>query len=204
MKTFAIVACFLAIAAGPALADLPQDISFDQTPDGPADIFLPIRDEVCQYGFQDDGVDWGSTLGLGQQLGIECPDAGCISAVGFFVEFLVVPGELDIVIRDDGVEVSRTTLASGAVVEGNNEFAIDEVNIDGDACIMLCAVDDANGYWSVTGEDMTNGPFENCYWSNTCECTNVSTSYNYTIWAVLCGPVATEQTTWGSLRTMYR
>lgn len=200
MKTLAIVVCFLAIAAGPALAQY-QHISFGM-PGG--DIFLPLRDEVCQYGFQDDGQGWGSTLGLGQQLGIECPDAGCISAVGFYVEFLVIPGALDIVIYDDGVEVSRTTLPSGAVAEGNNEFDIDDVSIAGDACIMLCAVDDNNGYWSVTGEDMTNGPFTNSYWSNTCQCSNVSSSYNYTIWAVLCGPVATEQTTWGSLRTMYR
>ena len=54
MKTFAIVFCFLAIAAGPALAQY-QDITegFPQDPTYP---ILPIREDVCQYGFQDDGI----------------------------------------------------------------------------------------------------------------------------------------------------
>lgn len=182
MKGLAIIACFLATAAGPALAQY-QHISLGP-PGGVID--LPIREGVCQYGFQDDGQGWGSTLGLGQQLGIVCPSAGCIDSVGFYVEFLVLDGELDIVIYDDDAEVSRTTIATGNVVQGINEFDIDDVNIAGDACIMLCAVDDNMGYWSVTGEDLTNGPFQNCYWSSTCECTYESISYNYTIWAVLC------------------
>ena len=202
MKTLAIVFCFLAIAAGPTLAQYP-DLSYG-IPENPEYPNLVPREDVCQYGFQDDGVGWGYTLGLGQQLGIECPEAGCIDRVGFWVEFLVVPGELDIVVYDDGVEVSRTTLANGAVVEGTNEFDIDDVNIDGSACVMLCAVDDVAGYWSVTGEDQTNGPFEHCYYSGTCTCENVDQYTNYTIWAVLCGAVPTEQTSWGTMRMLYR
>ena len=199
MKASIVIAFLLAVTAGPALAQY-QHIT-EGPPGDP--IYLPFRDEVCQYGFQDDGISWGSTLGLGQQLGIECPDAGCISAVGFYVEFIALPGELDIVVYDDGVEVSRTTLPSGAVVVGPNDFDIVDVSIAGDACIMLCAVDDVNGYWSVTGEDMTNGPFEHTYWSNSCTCETVS-GYNYTIWATTCGAVPTEQTSWGAIRTMYR
>jgi len=198
MKGFIAIVCLM-LAAGPAFAE--------HITEGPAGdpIQLPMdREDYCQYGFQDDGVSGGSTLGLGQQLGIECAAPGCITAVGFFVEFLVTPGELDIVIRDDGVEVSRTTIPAGGVVEGVNEFDIEDVNIAGDACIMLCAVDDNNGYWSVTGEDMTNGPFGNTFWSNSCECTNEFVDYNLTIWAVICGATATEETTFGQIRALYR
>ena len=200
MKALVAIAFLLAFTAGPALAQY-QHIS-----EGPPGgwIYLPLRDEVCQYGFQDDYIGGGATLGLGQQLGIECPDAGCISAVGFYCEFLFRPGDLDIVVYDDGVEVSRTTLVDGTILEGTNEFDIEDVSIAGDACIMLCAVDDDNGFGGVTGEDMTNGPWENCYFSNTCTCENMSSAWNYTIWAVLCGPVATDEMTWGSIRTMYR
>ena len=199
MKTLAIV-CFLAIAAGPALAQY-QHIT-EGLPGGP--VYLPIREDVCQYGFQDDGVGWGYTLGLGQQLGMECPSMGCIDRVGFWVEFMVVPGELDVVIYDDGVEVSRTTLASGAVVAGTNEFDIEDVPIGGTACIMLCAVNDNNGYWSVLGEDMTNGPFGSCYFSSNCTCQNQDTGTNYTLWAVWASGVPVDQTNWGMLKTLYR
>ena len=199
MKRLLATACFLALAAGPALAE--------HIKEGPAGepVQLPDRQDVCQYGFQDDGVGWGSTLGLGQQLGIECAAPGCISGVGFFCEFLVTPGELDIVIYDDGTEVFRYTIPSGGVVAGINEFMFDdEVAIGGDACIMLCAVNDQNGFWAVTGEDLTNGPFANTYWSNSCQCTNEFTGQNLTIWAHLCGAVPVDETTWGSVRAMYK
>lgn len=200
MKTLLATVCMLAVAAGAVYAEDPH-ISYG-TPGG--DWVSPNREDVCQYGFQDDGIGWGSTLGLGQQLGISCPGAECIGAIGFYVEFLVVDGELDLVVLDNGVEVSRTTLPAGSVVEGANEFDIDDVPIAGDACIMLCAVNDDNGFWSVTGEDVTNGPFAGTYWSNECTCTTEFTGQNLTIWAVTCGATPTEEYSWGSIRTMYR
>lgn len=200
MKTLLATVCILAVAAGAAYAEDPH-MSF-----GPSgDIWYGgQRDEVCQYGFQDDFPGSGWTLGLGQQLGIECPAAGCITAVGFYVDFTVIDGELDIVIYDDGTEVSRTTLAPGAVVQGENEFDIDDVNIAGSACIMLCAVNDTNGFWAVTGEDYTNGPFGSTFFSNTCTCENAFTDNNLTIWAVLCGATPTDEYSWGTIRAMFR
>lgn len=199
MKALLVFAFLFAVAAGPALAQY-QHIS-EGPPGDP--IYLPFRDEVCQYGFQDDLISYGSTIGMGQQLGIECREAGCVSAVGFYSEFILSPGDLDIVIYDDGVEVSRTTIQSANVAVGVNDFDIDDVAIVGDACIMLCAVDDENGIHAVTGEDMTNGPFDSSYWSNSCTCENEA-GYNYMIWATICGAVPAEQLSWGTLRTMYR
>lgn len=200
MRLLATVFMLSVTLGGAALAADPL-VSF-----GPAGdpIELPTREDVCQYGFTDDTPGSGWTLGLGQQLGIKCLAPGCIGAVGFYVEFTVWPGELDIVIYDNTGEVSRTTLPPGAVVEGVNEFDIDDVNINGDACIMLCAVNNANGYWSVLGEDYTSPPYGNSYWSNDCTCQNAFTDNNLTMWAVLCGPTATESVSWGTIRTLYR
>ena len=102
----------------------------------------------------------------------------------------------------DGEVLSGVDLENdlgGAITEINGN--IEDVNIAGDACIMLCP---SEPFHCVTGEDLTNGPFANTYWSNSCECTNEMTSYNLTIWAVLCGATATEEATWGQLRTLYR
>lgn len=156
-----------------------------------------VREDVCQYGFQDDMPGSGWTLGLGQQLGIHCTGPMTIIRVGFYIEFLPTPGQLDIVILDGGVEVQRT--ASNPVV-GNNEFDIPDIAVN-DPCIMLCGV---GGFWGVTGEDYTNGPFGSSYWSNSCQCTNAFTDNNLTIWAVYGGAVPNETTSWGQVRSLYR
>ncbi len=156
-----------------------------------------VREDVCQYGFQDDLPGQGWTLGLGQQLGIHCVGPMTITRVGFYVEFLVTPGAVDIVIRDGGVEVQRTAVNP---VEGQNEFDIPDIAV-ADPCIMLCPQGD---FWSVTGEDTTNGPFGHTYWSNSCECTNEFTDNNLTIWAVYDGAVPAEPVSWSRLRALYR
>jgi hypothetical protein len=158
-----------------------------------------LRQDDCQYGFQDDGIGWGYTLGLGQQLGITCAGPICIDEVGFYVEFLVTGGTVDIVIYDNGSEVARQTVSPAA---GNNNFVLDSsVNVSGTACIMICP--DGN-YWSVLGEDLTNGPFGNSYFSSNCTCQTAFTDVNLTVWAHLCGVVPTESTSWGTLRSLYR
>jgi hypothetical protein len=161
-------------------------------------IELPVREDVCQYGFTDDSPGSGWTLGLGQQLGIKCLAPGCISAVGFYIEFMVIPGQVDIVIYDNTGEVSRTTVAPAA---GINDFDIDDVDIIGDACIMICPIGD---YWSVLGEDYSSPPYGNSYWSNDCTCLNAFVDNNLTVWATLCGDTATESKSWGSIRSLYR
>lgn len=155
------------------------------------------REDVCQYGFQDDYVGSGFTLGLGQQLGIHCTGPMTIIRVGFYVEFLPTPGTVDIVILDGGTEVQRTP-CSPAV--GNNEFDIPDIAV-ADPCIMLCP---QGNFWGVTGEDATNGPFnQNCFWSNSCACSNLLYE-NLTIWAVYGGSVPNETTSWGQVRSLYR
>jgi hypothetical protein len=201
MKGLLSVICMLGLLVGTAVAEEPHQTGGVPGPPWQGE----DREDYCQYGFQDDMISSGWTLGLGQQLGIQCAGPVCIAQVGFYVEFTVWDGELDIVIHDNGVEVSRTTLPPGAVVAGQNQFPITpNVDVSGDACIMLCAVDDAAGYWSVLGEDMTNGPFGNTFFSNECFCTNEFTDNNLTMWAVLCEPTPVEDSTWGRIRTMYR
>ncbi len=196
MKYLLVTVCFLALAATSAMADGPH---MSYGPVGNVTDLGGDRDEFCQYGFGDDTPGSGWTLGLGQQLGINCPGQLCIDGVGFFVEFMVVFGTLDIVIYDGGTEVRRVTVSP---VQGTNDFAITPpVNISNGACIMLCPNGD---YWSVTGEDYTSAPYGNTYWSNDCHCTNAFTDNNLTIWAHLCGVVPTEQMSWGTLKTLYR
>jgi hypothetical protein len=198
MKRILATAFLLSLAAsGVALAE--GEITY-----GPAGdpIDLPVRQDVCQYGFNDESIGWGYTLGFGYSLGINCPDAGCISAIGFYVEFTVTDGSLDLVVLDDGAEVSRTTLPPGSVFPGVNEFDIEDVAVSGDACIMLCPV---GSFHCVTGEDFNSPPYGSSWQSQTCSCSGTNfLDQNFTIWAVLCGAVPTEQTSWGSIRTLYR
>lgn len=158
---------------------------------------LPFRGDVCQYGFVDTAIGYGWTLWATQQLGITCASPGSITAVGFYIEFVVVPGSLDIVIYDNGVEVSRTAVAP---VQGVNEFAVGPVGIAGDACIMLCPT----SFFGVSGEDYGSGPFGNTYWSTDCHCTTPFVDNNLTIWADTGDPVSVEPVTWGTVRALYR
>ena len=193
MRIATLVLVTLAFLASPVLADDPH-ITYgpagSEAPQGP-------REDTCQWGFQDDMTSSGSTLGMGQQLGIWCEAPGVIDKVGFYCEFVVVPGSLDIVIYDDGVMAGTETVSP---IEGLNEFDIADVSIAGDACIMLCPIGD---FWAVTGEDLTNPPFAHTYWSNVCECTNEFTGQNLWIWAVHGGggtPV--ESSTWGQIKAL--
>lgn len=192
MRIATLALITLALAAGPGLADAPH-VTY-----GPAGYHAPQgpREDTCQYGFQDDQISSGSTLGMGQQLGIWCPSPGVIDKVGFYCEFVVVYGSLDIVIYDDGVQVGSETVSPA---QGLNEFDIADVTVLGDACIMLCPIGD---FWAVTGEDLTNAPFGNTYWSNSCECTNEFTSQNLWIWAVTGAGTPVEYTTWGQIKAL--
>ncbi|MDM7914084.1 MAG: hypothetical protein ACE15D_03745 [Candidatus Eisenbacteria bacterium] len=192
MKHIALV-CLLCLIATAAFAEGPR-VSYGPPGDP---VNLPDREDVCQYGYVDMQPGQGWSLYAGQQLGILCFAPGSISAVGFYVEFVSVPGNLDIVIYDGGTEVSRTSVTP---TTGDNEFDIDDVAIAGDACIMLCPT----SFDGVTGEDINSAPYGNCFWSASCQCSNPFTDNNLTIWAVTGAPVATEQQSWGALRMLYR
>ena len=186
--------CLLAVAAGSALASGPQMTT--GTPGGP--IHLPQLDQTCQYGFQDDYVGSGYTLGLGQALGISC-GPGTITGVGAYCEFIVTPGTCNVDIFDNGTLVQSTPVSP---VQGNNEWDVPDVNVSGTACIMLDPVDP---FWAVTGEDATHGPFANTYYGTyLTPCPNMFTAINLTIWAHQGGPNPVQEMTWGQIRMTYR
>jgi len=182
----------LVLCAGIASADAPQQ-SYG-TP-GPG-IYLQQRPDRCQYGFQDDITGSGWSLYSGQQLGIHCPGPITISGVGFYVEFAGSLGSLDIVLYDGGTEVQRTTVNPQV---GENNFDLPDIQVS-DACIMLCPIT----FDGVTGEDLTNSPFGNSYWSTSCGCTTPFGDNNLTIWVDLGGATAADPLTWGTLRMLYR
>jgi hypothetical protein len=193
MKKVLLGICVLGMC-GVALADGPQ-MSYGPAGDSPTYV---QREDVCQYGFTDMWAGSGYTLGLGQQLGISCAGPMTIIRVGFYCEFIATAGTCDIVIRDNGVEVSRTPVQP---VAGNNEFDIVDTPVSGTACIMLCGV---GSFWAVTGED-PSAPIDGMtYWSTSCECTTAFTDQDLTIWAVSEGGVPAEPTTWGSLQNLFR
>jgi len=192
MLKMATALLLLVLCAGVAAADGPVQ-SFG--PPGPGINLLQGPDR-CQYGFQDDQLGSGLSLFSQQQLGIRCGGPITISGVGFYVEFIAIPGTLDIVIYDGVAEVQRTTVSPSV---GENNFDLPDINVN-DACIMLCPIT----FDGVTGEDYTNGPFGNSYWSNSCGCSNQFTDNNLTIWAQLGGINAVETTTWGSVKTLFR
>jgi hypothetical protein len=190
LRSVLLILIALALAAGPVLAEEPLYTY------GPVGSFAPQseRDDVCQYGFQDDQPGGGTTLGQGQSLGILCEGAGVVDKVGFCCEFIVTPGTVDIVIYDDGAEVGRETVTPAV---GMNEFDISDVHVSGNACIMLCPNGDFD---AATGEDMTNGPFGNTFSSFDCQCTYPSPFWNFWIWAVRGGSTPVEHTTWGKIK----
>ena len=200
MKTALIAACLLCIVAGATVAQP----AFEFGPAGPPWGGEP-SDGKCQYGFWDDGVGWGWALGRGQQLGIECPDAEFIQKVGFYVEFILDDSELDIVIYDDEWEVSRTRIPAGSISPGVNEFWVDENEEPiSTAYIVLCAVNDTNGYWSVLGEDFTTDSAYRSFYSNSCNYDYDFLASNLAMWVWAGGVTSTTELTWGRIRTMYR
>lgn len=193
MKKFLLGICLLGMC-GVALADGPQ-MSFGPPADSPT---LPQREEVCQYGFTDYWPGSGYTWGLGQQLGISCPGPMLITGVGVYCEFIATAGTVNIVVYDNGVEVSRTPVQP---VQGINEFDIPDVNVSGTACVMFC---EQGSFWAVMGED-TSYPIDGqTYWSNACQCTNAFTDQDLTCWVVSEGGVPAEPTTWGALQNLFR
>ena len=206
MKLIATVLAMTFIAGGAMAAD--PHVTYlnppSETPGGYA-LNACTGDALCQYGFQDDTQGFGSTLNSDQQLGIRCyaPAPGSvIEAVGWFSEFWVIPGNLDIVLLncDTGAELSRTSV----FVDGNSQdykFLVDAAGADC-VCVMLCPV---GSTWGVTGEDRTNGPFADTFWSNNCFCDNEFTTENKTIYACWTeGATPVEPGTWGSVKALYR
>jgi hypothetical protein len=193
MKCTFLVLIALTLMFGVALADGPQMTW------GPGAVSgtLPARDDVCQYGFTDTQVGSGWTLSNQQQLGIVCQGPITINRVGFYVEFVAIPGSLDIVISDAGGEISRTAVTPLA---GTNEFDVPASYGTGSVCIMLCPT----SFNGVTGEDYASPPYGNTYWSNACACTTPFGDDNLTIWAVSSGGTPVEETTWGALRSLFR
>lgn len=193
MRLLLAIACVCLLGATSAMADGPL-ISYG--PEG--DSQTVYRPDACQYGFTDGGIGWGYTLGYGQSLGIHCPAAGCIGSVGGYFEGVFTPGQIDIIIYDNGVEVFRQAVSP---VAGVNDWDITDTAIGGDACIMFCPIGNFHG---ITGEDFSNPPFGHTYWSTDCTCQNEFTDIDLTIWAELCGAVPTEEISWGQVKSLYR
>lgn len=195
MRLLVSAICLLALAASAVYAEPHKTYGDPGTWQGSGH----SRQDYCQWGFNDESVGWGYTLGLGQQLGIECIGPMCIDEVGFYVEFLVTGGAVNITIYDNGVLEHTETVYPAA---GENNFVLSApVDISGTACIMLCP---DNNYWSVCGEDFTNAFPNHSFFSSNCTCQSLFTDNNQTIWAHLCGVVPTETQTWGTLRALYR
>ncbi len=204
MKKVLAIVLLLGLVAGTALAAGPKVTS------GPPGHQTPIsRDDKCQYGFNDDYIGSGYTLGLGQQLGINCfasvpppRDNQTITGIGYYSEFIVTPGYVTLTVLDNGTVVSQTQeYVTGS---GNLDWPIDPVTIPSghSACIMLCP---DNSYWAVTGEDNNSAPYGNSYYSSTCQCSNPFSVVNLTIWADLGqAPNPVETMTWGHIRSLYR
>ena len=160
MKCAFVIPGMLVLICGSALADGPRIIHGS----GSDAITLPQREDACQYGFTDYSPGFGIALIPDQQLGMRCAiGPTMITRVGFFCEMGGGSGTLDIVIQENGVELSRTTVAPA---DGVNEFDIPDAYVVGTPCIMLCPID----FWGATGEDDQSPPYGNCYISNACEC----------------------------------
>lgn len=140
-----------------------------------------VLETVCLHGFLDDAPNFGWTLGHGQQLGIRCPAPGTIYAVGFSVEWVVVPGALDIVIYDGTVEVSRTNVFVGA--PGSYEFDIPDVAIAGDARVVLCPVE--YDFFAVTGEEFSAPPRGGSFLSSVCSTETSLSASELVIYAIV-------------------
>lgn len=193
MRKVLLATCVLAMC-GVALADNAQ-MSYGPVGDP---IVYSQREEVCQYGFQDMYPGQGYTWGLGQQLGLACPGPMTITSVGCYSEFVVTPGTVEVVVYDDGVEVSRTPVSP---VAGDNEFDIPDVAVSGTACVMFCGV---GGFWAVMGED-PSAPIDGMtYWSQSCQCTTAFTDIDLTCWVTSEGGVPAEPMTWGALQNLFR
>ncbi len=197
MKRIFAIVLLLGLVAGTALADGPKVTS------GPAGHQTPLpRADKCQYGFNDDYIGSGYTLGLGQQLGIQCFGPETITGIGYYSEFIVTPGYVTLTVLDNGSVVSQTQ--EYVTANGNLDWPITPVNIAAGhtACIMLCP---DNNYWAVTGEDNNSAPYGNSFWSSSCMCSNPFSVINLTIWADLGqAPNPVENMTWGHIRSLYR
>lgn len=204
-----LATAFLALVSlltqGTALADGPL-LTYK---DGPVETPQAVQPscsgtDLCQHGFIDTFLGIGFALNASQQLGISCaaPFAGAqITNVGFFSEFWITPGDLDIVIYDAASteELSRTTvsIAGGSLVE--YEFPVTPTTVT-NACVMLCPLGDTDG---VTGEDSTTFPYEDTWFSSTCFCSSVLSTHDLTIWACWEAAVPVEGSTWGTVKALY-
>ena len=141
-------------------------------------------------------------MGLGQQLGIQCfaGSGGWVTEVGFWSEFVVQPGPMNVVINGDVVATFATEVAGENVTHLETPYNA----CPGPACIMLCPQGDT---WLVTGEDYNSAPYGNSFYSTTCQCTNAFTDNNLAIWVCYdlndCHTPARE-TSWGQIRMLYR
>jgi hypothetical protein len=193
MKMPLIVPCLLGLAAGTVLANDPD---YTVGPPNPGGARFDCSNDECQFGFNDTAPGSGWTLGLGQQLGIEC-ERGEYTGVGFYAEFVVTPGPVDVVI--DGTIVGTFP----TVNSGLNYLPISQFVACGTtACIMLCPQGDT---WLVTGEDYNSPPYGNSVWSSDCHCTERFTDNNLVIWGchTFCIEVPTRTLSWGQIRTLY-
>ena len=200
-------------AIDPQVTDIP--IGQDPAPPDDGQSQVPC-DILLRY---DDGIDdmpgGGYTLGGPsepfQYLGIiATPPAGAsyeVQSASFWSEFWVTPGNVNITVAEVANPANTTTATVYVDNGGTWEVAFDQpICVNGDFSVMLCP---DPFVWGVAGEDFT-APIDNrSYWTSSpdgCTPVNNLSGLDLTIWACVtpCGATATESTTWGRVKSLYR
>lgn len=151
-----------ALAAEPHVSTIPDGM-LPAAPGGapggngvPCDVLIRYDDGT------DDQVGSGFTLGIGQRLGIiaQAPSSGAaawrVQSAGFFSEFWLTPGDVDVQITsiaDSGNTTTETLFVDSA---GTWEIAFSapiQVAPGEEFAVMLCGGPDTHG---VTGEDFSS------------------------------------------------
>jgi hypothetical protein len=222
MRAFLVVSFLILLCGGlAAVASAEQHVTaippgIDPVPpstDGPR---VPC-DMLLRY---DDGSDdtpgSGPTLGYWtgvdyQFLGVRfTPPGGAsylVQSASWYSDFWVLAGQVDVTATDLS-DPTNTTTATIAVNNGGTwevEFTSPIcIPAGGDYSIMICP---HVGCFGVVGQDLS-GSAGRSYWSMSpggCTLVNPTTD-NYMIWSCVtpCAPVPANQTTWGTIKGLYR
>jgi len=161
----------VALAAEPHVSTIPDGMAPAAPGGAPGGNGVPCDVLIRYDDGTDDQVGSGYTLGIGQRLGIiaQAPSTGAaawrVQSAGFFSEFWVTPGDVDVQvtsIADSGNTTTETLFVDSA---GTWEIAFSapiQVAPGEEFAVMLCGGPGTHG---VTGED-TSSPDGRSYFSS--------------------------------------